>query len=389
MIREFYLKNARGDRVELQGVKEGVQMLNPQGLGVTFNHEFDYNDGNFTLLNSEVEQGNVSGSILVGLGELSPYKEFTEFTKFANYVPLVLEYTIDGDTYQRDCYIDSLSKSEIVTGDILIEQLSLVTTTPYYKDTAQAYVENPPIDGIAGKVYAMVEFPPSTHYAIPPNEYLRGDTLSYGEDMYAAHYNINHYEDGSNYAREGSDTIILVAIRSNQTFDLDDWIVYSAPSVKHYDYIYEHTYGESEIINHNIAYHLSDYTYDTDISAENGIYNIHNESVYMGVSETSPMIVTVYGPCTNPYWEIIQDSKMLQSDGYLLEVPENHRLEVSSYPQNLYCKLISLDGVESSVYQQQDISRSNFVTAPLGSSKIVFGNVKNVRISVREESIVV
>ena len=131
------------------------------------------------------------------------------------------------------------------------------------------------------------------------------------------------------------------------------------------------------------------YVYESDYNGESDVFQIENNSVYIGSAKGSPVEITVHGPCTNPYWEILDGSKVLQSDGYNIDVPEGYRLVVSSVVQKQRVKLIAPDGTISDVYQQQDLSRSNFITIPEGRVTLAFHNIGDVSFNYREEYITV
>ena len=136
-------------------------------------------------------------------------------------------------------------------------------------------------------------------------------------------------------------------------------------------------------------YYVYPYVYESDYNGKSGVFQIENKSVYIGSAKGSPVEITVHGPCTNPYWEILDGSKVLQSDGYNIDVPEGYRLVVSSVVQKQRVKLIAPDGTISDVYQQQDLSKSNFVTIPEGHVTLAFHNTGDVSFNYREEYITV
>ena len=136
-------------------------------------------------------------------------------------------------------------------------------------------------------------------------------------------------------------------------------------------------------------YHVYPYVYESDYNGKFGVFQIENNSVYIGSAKGSPVEITVHGPCTNPYWEILDGSKVLQSDGYNIDVPDGYKLVVSSIVQNQRMKLIAPDGTISDVYQQQDLSRSNLIAIPEGHVTLAFHNVGDVSFVYREEYITV
>ncbi len=136
-------------------------------------------------------------------------------------------------------------------------------------------------------------------------------------------------------------------------------------------------------------YYAYRFVYKSDYNGKSGVFQIENNSVYIGSAKGSPVEITVHGPCTNPYWEILDGSKVLQSDGYNIDVPDGYKLVVSSVVQKQRVKLIAPDGTISDVYQQQDLSKSNFITIPEGRVTLAFHNVGEVSFDYREEYITV
>lgn len=136
-------------------------------------------------------------------------------------------------------------------------------------------------------------------------------------------------------------------------------------------------------------YYVYQFVYESDYNGKSGVFQIENKSVYIGSAKGSPVEITVHGPCTNPYWEILDGSKVLQSDGYNIDVPDGYKLVVSSIVQNQRMKLIAPDGTISDVYQQQDLSMSNLIAIPEGHVTLAFHNVGDVSFKYREEHITV
>lgn len=136
-------------------------------------------------------------------------------------------------------------------------------------------------------------------------------------------------------------------------------------------------------------YYTYPFVYESDYNGKSGVFQIENKSVYIASAKGSPIEITVNGPCTNPYWEILDGSKILQSDGYNIDVPDGYKLVVSSIVQKQRVKLVAPDGTISDVYQQQDLSKSNFVTIPQGHVTLAFHNVGVVEFKYREEYITV
>lgn len=116
------------------------------------------------------------------------------------------------------------------------------------------------------------------------------------------------------------------------------------------------------------------YIYTKNVWEQKGVFKFNNNSIYLTNSSKrmSPLKIKVMGKCMNPYWQIIQHSKVIASDGYFINMTEGQTLEVSSLIEDQTAILKDVGNIESSVYQQQDYTKSNFVHAPLGPFSIVF-----------------
>lgn len=139
---------------------------------------------------------------------------------------------------------------------------------------------------------------------------------------------------------------------------------------------------------------IYDYAYDFvyDYSTRLGLTNVFilvNQSIYLGSSLGSPLKIEIEGPCENPHWEIIQDGEIVQQDGFNMSVPENHKLIVSSFPENQEAVLVNNNGDSFNAYPYQDLNKSNFCVVPLGTSAlVVHADNANVTYSARYEWVV-
>lgn len=178
-------------------------------------------------------------------------------------------------------------------------------------------------------------------------------------------------------------------------FNFDKWSPYTGkvPDIgvsTSYPMTYDYFYGEERKAPRPLEHsYIYDYVYEGWGQGNNGVFILKNHSRYLGKSIGSPLEVTIYGPAKDPYWNIVKGSEVLQSDGFNIEIPEGYKLVVSSVPQDQKAVLVDRDGVESSVYQQQKLELSNFVTAPIGESVLIFYNCDSVAYRMREERVIV
>lgn len=105
------------------------------------------------------------------------------------------------------------------------------------------------------------------------------------------------------------------------------------------------------------------YTYAETI---NGVINIENNS-----SEESPCILSIFGPITNPTWNLIVNSKVVQSGAVNATIPAGHKLIINSKDNQLeIAEYTSMNEFVRNLYQDSDYTRENFLLIPSGASTI-------------------
>lgn len=157
-------------------------------------------------------------------------------------------------------------------------------------------------------------------------------------------------------------------------YTIQSGVIIPQQDLAHDGKIYDYTYS---------------YIYDEDTGVDN-FYRLENNSVYLGTSVGSPLEIEVDGYCVNPHWDLYQNGRLVQSDGFNLTIPDSYKLVVSSFPQSQKAVLIAPDREESNVYQQQDLTKTNFMVIPSGRSSFVFYTGEaTVRYKLREERVIV
>lgn len=366
------LYNARNDMLDM--TNPDMFGADQEGLGVQFESEFRTADSHFLVEKSELQRKTLSLNLWLGDRTGQSYQRFSDLVAFLNHTPYRIEYETPTGIWSRDCILNELTKSLIKEESILVEELQLDFTTPFYIERSERTTNNPPIEGKSGKIYETVTRKRQVFESVPES-YREGDLWNLIEG------DLNEVEQSGYF----------IATKSSNEFNFNDFVYYgqSANENTYYDKIYDYTYSFDDYpVETEESYYTYDYVYADEDEGKN-VFQVDNHSVYIGSSKHSPCEITIYGPCENPHWQVTQGSKILQSDGFNLTVPEGHRLVVSSNPQSQRAVLIALDGTLSNVYQQQDLGKSNFVTFPVGRSKILFFNCDKVSFSYREERVTV
>lgn len=388
MTRAFRLRNASGDMIDLLADLD-IFGVSPKDLGVSFDHTSHLSNSNYLLEKTDLQQNEFKLSIVYGYISQDPYNAYYKLVKFLDKAPYILEYETTAGTWQREVRLKELTKSEIVTGDIMMEDFTLTCFTPWYRNVESKVDPTTDIQG-DGKIYQNYESTviPKRVYAFSNSSDGKVDFTTVYPEVKPKFYGVRNVP--TNF-QPGDDTekpelyqwhplenewINNNGLQKDLTYDN-----------KVLPYVYGNIYEPNEGPSMN-AY-AYDYVYEGWVNGQNGVFRINNDSIYMGTQKGSPVEIIIDGPATNPYWQIVKDAQILQSDGIDIDIAEGYQLIVSSVPGDQKCILISPDGTVSNVYQQQRLDLTNFVTVPPGFSELIFFNAKKVGFRMREEYIVV
>ncbi|QIW51184.1 phage distal tail protein domain-containing protein [Lactococcus raffinolactis] len=456
--------NAKNDLVDLDDL-DSIFSVSPEGFGAAIENNIFNAGASFKSSGVDMKASSLKLNLYFGLGDdKSEMVEYQKFVEFLNYPPYRLVYITEGIELFRDCILNEITKSDINTNQVLLEQVIFDFLTPFYKEISETYKPNSDTEG-DGKIYAGDSKPrnlilnpnflnnmeswdnmsdPEGTYQLQapatdkPNSNIlkltssnnklssfinawglkvrKGDRLSFRVDIKAENNpdydrpvirvgygtgekNYKYSDFGITASSSGFKTAaISFVVPEDGVFQLylinQNWSTIGEMSTY---------FREPMLIRGDVSdipadfysgkpsnnYYVYPYVYESDYNGQSGVFQIENKSVYIGSAKGSPVEITVHGPCTNPYWEILDGSKVIQSDGYNIDVPEGYKLVVSSIVQNQRMKLIAPDGTTSDVYQQQDLSRSNLIAIPEGHVTLAFHNVGDVSFVYREEYITV
>ena len=456
--------NAKNDLVDLDDL-DSIFSVSPEGFGAAIENNIFNAGASFKSSGVDMKASSLKLNLYFGLGDdNSEMVEYRKFVEFLNYPPYRLVYITEGTELFRDCILNEITKSDINTNQVLLEQVTFDFLTPFYKEISETYKPNSDTEG-DGKIYAGTNKPRNL-IANPNflNNMQDWSNMSDPEGTYQLQVpatdkptsNILKLTSSNNKlssfinawglkVRKGDRLSFRVDIKTENNPDYDRPVIRVGYGTGEKNYKYsdlgitassssfktaaisfvvpEDGVFSLKLINQNLStlgtmstyfrepmlirgevsdipsdfysgkpsnnYYVYPYVYESDYNGKSGVFQIENKSVYIGSAKGSPVEITVHGPCTNPYWEILDGSKVLQSDGYNIDVPDGYKLVVSSVVQKQRVKLIAPDGTISDVYQQQDLSRSNFITIPEGHVTLAFHNVGDVSFNYREEYITV
>ena len=456
--------NAKNDLVDLDDL-DSIFSVSPEGFGAAIENNIFNAGASFKSSGVDMKASSLKLNLYFGLGDdNSEMVEYRKFVEFLNYPPYRLVYITEGTELFRECILNEITKSDINTNQVLLEQVIFDFLTPFYKEISETYKPNSDTEG-DGKIYAGTDKPrnlianpnflnnmqdwanmsdPEGTYQLQvpasdkPNSNIlkltssnnklssfinawgllvrKGDRLSFRVDIKTdnnpdydrpvirvgygtGEKNYKYSDFGITSSSSGFKTATMsFVVPEDGVFQFylinQNWSTLGTMSTY---------FREPMLIRGDVSdmtpdfysgkpsnnYYVYPFVYESDYNGKSGIFQIENNSVYIGSAKGSPVEITVHGPCTNPYWEILDGSKVLQSDGYNVDVPDGYKLVVSSIVQNQRMKLIAPDGTTSDVYQQQDLSKSNLIAIPEGHVILAFHNVGDVSFVYREEYITV
>lgn len=131
-LRQFHLTNGNGETLGLNN-ETGLLALNPEGLGVSFNNDYDSLNGNFRNKSSSVNMNEFKVEIMYGTyKDQQTYTVFSDFISFINHPPLELHYVTDAGHFIRKIKLKEIQKTEINFAGRIKEPISFDCTTPWY-----------------------------------------------------------------------------------------------------------------------------------------------------------------------------------------------------------------------------------------------------------------
>lgn len=139
MVREFKLLNEKGQEYSLMDIKNYCLLIEPEGLGYSYQTEYEQLGNTFVSNLRKIEQGSISG--IVNFSNYDNFKQFVDFIEKSE--SLRLSYKIPFKTgskeYFKDVNIQSLSKTQIQTNGIISEPIIFDCLSLWYEENTMIY----------------------------------------------------------------------------------------------------------------------------------------------------------------------------------------------------------------------------------------------------------
>ena len=369
--------NAKNDLVDLDDL-DSIFSVSPEGFGAAIENNIFNAGASFKSSGVDMKASSLKLNLYFGLGDdKSEMVEYRKFVEFLNYPPYRLVYITEGTELFRDCILNEITKSDINTNQVLLEQVTFDFLTPFYKEISETYKPTSDTEG-DGKIYAGTDKPrnlianpnflnnmqdwsntsdPEGTYQLQapatdkPNSNIlkltssnnklssfinawgllvrKGDRLSFRVDIKtennpdydrpvirvgygAGEKNYKYSDFGITASSSGFKTATMsFVVPEDGVFQFylinQNWSTLGTMSTY---------FREPMLIRGDVSdmppdfysgkpsnnYYAYPYIYESDYNGKSGVFQIENNSVYIGSAKGSPVEITVHGPCTNPYW---------------------------------------------------------------------------------------
>ncbi|MDE7436793.1 MAG: hypothetical protein K2N01_13370 [Lachnospiraceae bacterium] len=143
-MRQFKMQNAKGQEFDL--MRKDALFINPAGLGIDIETEYDEVQGNYREYNRVITRAQINGVM-----SFEGYEQFSEFAAFLRYPPFEFYYKPEDKWYKKRCAVARLEKSEISQDTCALDcELYLAALTGWRSETQMFWADG---TGGVGKVY--------------------------------------------------------------------------------------------------------------------------------------------------------------------------------------------------------------------------------------------
>lgn len=332
--RKFTLLNAAGDEMQLDEHRTtGIATINPKGLGIGFENTVENFSTAQIIKARRAVLPDFEVDIVLGMNwsKQTTRQLFMNLVRFFDASPYVLKYENDNGVFYKDVELKDMPLTDLKESQLIQETFKFTQKGLWYQDVV--FVGQDPIEprtDAEGAVYRQKDKLGATD----------PDKLGRAYDVKGKRMDEPYYND---------------------------------PTPK--DYV------EGYVMSSNAS-----------STAQAGVFDLHNDSIYFGLQDSSPLEVIVQGqgekgfPDTimkNPWWEIVNtDGVVIASDAYVTDLLAIEQLVVVAGFGRNDAYIVNLNtGQRRPAYQLQDHTKTNFLMAPIGDSQLRFHTTNATNIS--------
>ena len=135
-MRKFYFQNDIGERIDLNGTP--YLLTSPSGLGLSYSvSQASVDKGFYKETKLDFPASQIMGDINIIEDMYAEYRTLVDWLNNGHKVTFVYDPKGNNDEYYCDIQIQTLSKTEITDGNILVCTFVALARTPWYKPRAK------------------------------------------------------------------------------------------------------------------------------------------------------------------------------------------------------------------------------------------------------------
>lgn len=139
MVRQFKLKNEKGQECSLMDIEQTCLLTDPSGLGYSYSSEYEQLGNTFINVLRKMEQGKIAATL--NFMNYDNYKQVVDFIQSAE--KLKFSYTVPYSTgakeYYKDIEIQAVAKSQIQENGIISEPINIDCLSLWYEENTTTY----------------------------------------------------------------------------------------------------------------------------------------------------------------------------------------------------------------------------------------------------------
>lgn len=139
MVREFKLKNEKGQEYSLMDIENFCLLTEPSGLGYSYSTEYERLGNTFIEKMRSIEQGQITG--IANFKKYDNYKKLIDFVEGSESLKIAYKIPFENEAkeYLKDVNIQSVPKTQIQTNGILSETIAFDCLSLWYLETTAIY----------------------------------------------------------------------------------------------------------------------------------------------------------------------------------------------------------------------------------------------------------
>lgn len=139
MVREFKLRNEKGQEYSLMDIEDHCLLTDPSGLGYQYSTEYERVGNTFIENLRKLEQGQIAG--VANFSKYDNYKKLVDFIECSENLKFVYRIPFENETkeYLKEVSIQGISKTQKQTNGILSETVTFDCLSLWYEENETVF----------------------------------------------------------------------------------------------------------------------------------------------------------------------------------------------------------------------------------------------------------